>query len=223
MKKNPQKNKQKTVLQGKYVCSLSEETIKRAQLNRMFLCIATTALLLLPWLFLKPEYLKVLYDKKVTSISSLLLIIYFFNACFSIFSLVTSFFTRKLTKEVTVSKMPRLDVNKHTWSALEWQFYLACIYSIITVALTIYHFDIFALLLALTTVGGAICAYFVKRISFKCYANNMTFISLDDELTKVKHDLDEEEKYKPKHDLGEPTNLPRFKNTEENEDFYDER
>jgi hypothetical protein len=119
--------------------------------------------------------------------------------------------------------MPRLDVNKHTWSALEWQFYLACIYAVANIALTIYHFDVFALLLTLTAVVGTVCAYFVKRISFNCYANKMTFVSLDDELTKVKHDLDEEEKFKPKKDFGEPTNLPKFKSTEENEDFYDER
>ncbi len=206
--------------QGKFICSHSEEELRKRQLHRMPFCIGATVFLTVPWLILGQHSLKYLIEeKKITAIPTALLLLFFVAVCFSVFCLINSFFRYKLVKEIPAQRMPKLDHTKHTWSAIEWQFWLIVLFATAELALTVYKFSVGGLVVTLFAVVAAACAFMVKRLSFDCYRNSLTEVSLDKQL----EDAVKANDTNIADSEAITTVLPKIKNEDATEDFYDDR
>lgn len=187
--------KNKNLPQGQYICSLDENEIKQAQRKRTVLLSLSSALLVLPSLFIKQAALQKLQSSNLTAISTALLLLYFIAACFSVYSLVMGFFRYKLVKRLLAKNYPKLDTSKHTWSVIEWSFYLSVLFCACQIALTAYCFSWGSLAVTALCALSSACAFLSKKISFECYRDKLTFVSLDEQLSSVSPPVEDADEF----------------------------
>lgn len=215
------KNEEKR-LQGKFIADVPEETLKKNGRLRAALYAVMLICFIAPPLIFKLKATAVFAEKNYTPLLTVYAALIIFTALWLIFSFVCSFNRYALKKEISKSNEPKNGFEKHTWAVIEWQFYLTALCAAAHVACTIYAFSWSSLGVALPSVAAAVCAYFIKKISFKTYDGKMTFVSLNDELENTPDGQPE----KPNLKAAE-TNLKTYnENAEKNlaeeiEDFYD--
>lgn len=213
----------KDTLQGKYVCSKSENELKSAQTLRALLYAALLILFIVPPLLLKSEAMRIFNEKKYLPLTTAYVIIMIFTAALCVFSFICSFSRYKIRKTVYRNCAPKLGFERHTYSVIEWQFYLTAICALIHLCLMFYAFSWHSFGLTVTSLAAAACAYFIKDVSFKVYDKSIEFIPLEEEMKNS----DESEESDPNTSTEQnkaqkpETNLKTYAENEEIEDFYD--
>ena len=213
-------------LQGKYVCSLPDETVKKRQNLRTVLYVVMLAAFIIPPLTMKQAALEKLTNAKNTSLIMAYAILFFFSAVWLVVSFAMSLTRCKLKHEIYKCDEPKLGFEKHTWSIIEWQFYLSVITALAHLGLTVYAFSVSSLFVFIFGLGAATAAYFIMDISKKTYTpksgeSTLTYVPLEDEL---KFDEPEEISETP---VKQETKLKTYspdaqKNLSDDiEDFYD--
>ena len=200
----------KEIPQEKYNSTKPEQELKKLQLVRTLISVATTLLFVLPPLLIGQKGLTVLAtSKKLNVLASSLIVFYFVTAIFSLYCLVNGFFRYAFKTEIPAQNLPKNDYKKYAWAVIEWQFYLTTIFAVAEIALTVFAFSLGGLFVALSSIASAVGAYFIKKISLS-YCSTLN-INTDEAVEP--DDIVEQE----------PTALPKFKNIdEEAEDFYDD-
>ncbi len=215
-----------TLLQGKFVCSLSPETLKRRQLIRTVLYAVMISAFIIPPLVIKQSALKKLDEINNTSLIMAYLILFFFTAAWLVVSFIMSLTRCKLRAEILKRDEPKLGFEKHTWSIIEWQFYLTAITVAAHLAMTIYAFSVLSLVVLILSLGAAVAAYFITDISKKTYTDKngtstLTYVPLDDELKDSETEPVKEEPQKQETRLKTYSPDAEKNLSDDVEDFYD--
>ena len=212
-------NDKKDKLQGKYICGKSEKELKSAQNLRTMLYVAALILFIIPPLVLKSEAMRVFDEKNYLPLISLYVLIMIFTAVLSVVAFIFSFTRYRIQKVIYKNNQPTLGFEKHTYSVIEWQFYLYAACALLHICFLIYAFSWHSFGLAVTSLAAAICAFFIKDVSFKVYDKSLEFIPLEEEL-KEEENANEDKKTETEADKPE-TNLKTYAENEDVEDFYD--
>lgn len=213
-------------LQGKFVCSLSPETLKKRQMLRTVLYAVMLALFIFPPVFIKQAALAKLTAAKNTSLIAAYLILFFFTAVWLVVSFAMSLTRCKLRGEIYKRDEPKLGFEKHTWSIIEWQFYLTALTAVTHLAMTIYAFSALSLIVLIFSVGAAVAAYFIMDISKKTYTpekkeSTLTYIPLEDELKADEPEISPEPTQKQETKLKTYSPDAEKNLSDDVEDFYD--
>ena len=212
----------KDTLQGKYVCSKSENELKSAQTLRALLYVALLILFIVPPLLLKSEAMRIFNEKKYLPLTTAYVIIMIFTAL-CVFSFICSFSRYRIRKTVYRNCAPKLGFEKHTYSVIEWQFYLTAICALIHLCLMFYAFSWHSFGLTVTSLAAAACAYFIKDVSFKVYDKSIEFIPLEEEMKNSDESDESDPNTSTEQNKAQKpeTNLKTYAENEEIEDFYD--
>lgn len=209
-------------LQGKFIADVSDETLKKNRRLRAALQAVMLVCFIAPPLIFDLEAAAVFAEKNYTPLLTVYVALLIFTALWSVYSFICCFNRYSLRKEIPKNDEPKNGFEKHTWAVIEWQFYLTALCAAAHVACIIYAFSWTSLGVVLPSVAAAICAYFIKAVSFKTYDGKLTFVSLDEELEKTDDVTPDIANVK-----AADTNLKTYnENAEKNlaeeiEDFYD--
>ncbi len=171
----------KPIISGKYVT-----TAPTARLNklRLIALIALSVFFIVPPLVFKLKAMRVFADKGLTAPTTAYVLLILFTAGLNLYCFIACFTRYRLRTEIPAANAPKLGFTKHTWSAIEWLFYLTVICACAHLALTVYAFSPGSLAITLFAVAAAACAYFVKRLSFIAYKDAL-LVSLDDTIAQA--------------------------------------
>lgn len=206
--------KKKEKLQGKFIATENPEIFAQAQKKRMPLLIAALVLGIVPHC-LNIEALGALFELNLTSIVGAYLIFVFVFAVIFITTFVFSFTRYKIRTEVPARFAPKNGFEEHTWSFLEWSFYLYVIYALIYLAGTIYSFGACGTIAFVSAAVGAICMHFAVDITKKAMCKKMRFEGTFEKSSEASENNSEESD----SSNGQSASLEES----ETDDFYDER
>lgn len=207
--------KKKEKLQGKFIASESSEVLAEAQKKRLPLLIAALVFGIVPHC-INIEALSALFELNLISIVGAYLIFVFVFAVIFITTFVFSFTRYKIRAEVPARFAPKNGFEEHTWSFLEWSFYLYVIYAIIYLAATIYRFGACGAIAFVFSAAGAICMYFAVDITKKAMCKKMRFEGTFEKLSGASAPAADDES-------GSCASDGEASEESETDDFYDER